>query len=183
MNSFVFYRLRVFTCVLLLGGSVFAQTKPVVINRIVSRGFYAPSKARTVDVVIVHSVYNSAGGDPYDVNLVLREFNRYRVSAHYIIARDGRIYKLVNEKDVSYHAGKGLLPDGRRRINVCSLGIELINSKADSPTPQQINSLVALVKDIKSRYKINFVLRHSDIAPARKTDPWNMNWDDFMKRI
>jgi len=40
-----------------------------------------------------------------------------------------------------------------------------------------------LVKDIKSRYNIKYVLRHSDIAPDRKTDPWNMNWADFLKRI
>jgi N-acetyl-anhydromuramyl-L-alanine amidase AmpD len=92
---------------------------------------------------------------------------------------------LVNEKNIAYQAGHSQLPDGRTGVNSCSIGIELITTKdsLDSPTQMQIKSLATLVKDIKSRYKIKYVLRHSDIAPERKTDPWNMNWEDFLKRI
>jgi N-acetyl-anhydromuramyl-L-alanine amidase AmpD len=92
---------------------------------------------------------------------------------------------LVDEKNISFQAGKSSLPDGRTNVNSCSIGIELITTKdsLDAPTELQIKSLTALVKDIESRYKIKYILRHSDIAPGRKTDPWNLNWDEFMKGI
>ena len=70
-------------------------------------------KNRNIDAVIVHSVFNAAEGDKYDVDLVIKQFSRYRVSSHYIIGRDGTIYQLVNEKNISYQAGHSQLPDGR----------------------------------------------------------------------
>ena len=78
---------------------------------------------------------------------------------------------------------KSQLPDGRTGLNTCSIGIELMTSFTESPTAAQIESLANLVKDIKLRYPVKYVLRHSDVAPGRKTDPWNMNWDDFLLLI
>jgi len=138
---------------------------------------------RKIDAIIVHSVYNASEGDKYDVDLVIKQFSKYHVSSHYVIGREGTIYQLVKEKDVSFHAGQSSLPDGRKGANSCSIGIELMDSVGDKPTELQIRSLTALVKDIETRYPIKYVLRHSDIAPGRKTDPWNMDWDDFMSRI
>ena len=161
-----------------------SQSELKIIDKRVNFGF-RPTQNRNIDVVIVHSVYNASGGDKYNVDLVINQFSHYRVSSHYIIGRDGAIYRLVKEKDVSFQAGKSSLPDGRTNVNSCSIGIELITTKdsLDAPTELQIKSLTALVKDIQSRYKIKYVLRHSDIAPGRKTDPWNMNWEDFLKTI
>jgi N-acetyl-anhydromuramyl-L-alanine amidase AmpD len=140
---------------------------------------------RNIDAVIVHSVYNKSSDDKYNVDLIIKQFSNYRVSSHYIIDREGTIFQLVKEKDISFQAGKSCLPDGRTGVNSCSIGIELITTKdsLDAPTSKQVKSLVLLVKNIKSRYKIKYVLRHSDIAPGRKTDPWNMNWDDFLKQV
>jgi len=140
---------------------------------------------RNINSIIIHSVFNASGGDKYDIDLVIKQFSHYHVSSHYVIGRKGDIYQLVNEKYISFHAGKSSLPDGRMGVNSCSIGIELIttNDSIDSPTEKQIQSLTALVKDIKTRYKIKYVLRHSDIAPGRKTDPWNMNWEAFLKRL
>jgi len=159
-----------------------SQTKLKTIDKTVCFGMHQCSN-RKVDVVIVHSVFNASEGDKYDVDQVIKQFSHYRVSSHYLIGRDGTIYQLVKEKNISYHAGHSQLPDGRTGLNSCSIGIELITSNEDAPTDAQTNSLVALVKDIKNRYKIKYVLRHSDIAPSRKTDPWNLNWEDFQKRL
>ncbi len=159
-----------------------SQTKLKTIDKTVHFGMHQCTN-RKVDVVIVHSVFNASEGDKYDVDLVIKQFSHYRVSSHYLIGRDGTIYQLVKEKNISYHAGHSQLPDGRTGLNSCSIGIELITSNEDAPTDAQTNSLVALVKDIKNRYKIKYVLRHSDIAPGRKTDPWNLNWEDFQKRL
>lgn len=159
-----------------------SQTKLAVIDKTVRFGMRT-AQMRNIDVIIVHSVYNALGGNIYDINLVIRQFSRYHVSSHYVIGRDGTIYKLVDEKNIAFHAGNSTLPDGRKGVNSFSIGIELMDSIGDSPTEVQIRSLTDLVKDIESRYRINYVLRHSDIAPGRKTDPWNMNWEDFRKRI
>ena len=163
---------------------VYAQNGLKIIDKTVNFGM-RPVKNRSIDVVIIHSVYNASGGDKYNIDSVIKQFSHYRVSSHYVIGREGSIYQLVKEKNISSQAGKSSLPDGRTAVNSCSIGIELITSKdsLDAPTEPQIYALVALVKDIKSRYNIKYVLRHSDIAPIRKTDPWNMNWDDFLNKL
>jgi N-acetyl-anhydromuramyl-L-alanine amidase AmpD len=153
-----------------------------IINKKVSFGF-APNSNRNINSVIVHSTFNNSGGDKYDIDLVIKQFSTYGVSAHYVIGRDGKIYQLVDEKDNSYHAGKSSLPDGTTNVNSCSIGIELMTSYTESPTEEQNNALLNLINNIKNRYSIKYVLRHSDIAPVRKTDPWNFDWETFKKRL
>ena len=153
-----------------------------IIDKKMSNGFRVAS-ARKIDVIIIHSVFNNSGGDIYDIDLIIKQFARYGVSAHYLIGREGVIYRLVDEKNVAYHAGKSSLPDGRTAVNSCSLGIEMVCSFTEPITEQQMESLVKLTKDIQSRYKINYILRHSDIAPGRKTDPWNFDWEKYLLRI
>lgn len=153
-----------------------------IINKKVSFGF-APNPNRNINAVIVHSTFNNSGGEKYDIDLVIKQFATYGVSAHYVIGRDGKIYQLVDEKDNSYHAGKSSLPDGTSNVNSCSIGIELMTSYTESPTEAQTKSLLALINNIKKRYSIKYVLRHSDIAPVRKTDPWNFDWEAFKKQL
>jgi N-acetyl-anhydromuramyl-L-alanine amidase AmpD len=159
-----------------------AQKELKFIEKPVSSGKRTIDK-RNITAVIVHSTYNSDGGEKYDIDLIIKQFSRYRVSSHYVIGRDGVIYRLVKEKDVAFHAGKSQLPNGQTGLNSRSIGIELMTSKEEAPTEQQIKSLTILVNDIKKRYKIEYILRHSDIAPNRKTDPWNMDWDGFLQGI
>ena len=166
----------------LFSSSVIASDSLKIINKKVNFGF-APNSTRHVNSVIVHSTFNNSGGDKYDIDLVIKQFSTYGVSAHYVIGRDGKIYQLVDEKDNSYHAGKSSLPDGTTNVNSCSIGIELMTSYTESPTEDQNKALLNLINNIKSRYSIKYVLRHSDIAPVRKTDPWNFDWDAFKKRL
>jgi len=138
---------------------------------------------RKVTAIIIHSTFNNSGGKKYDIDLIIKQFSRYGVSAHYIVGRDGEIYSLVNEKNVAFHAGKSQLPNGQTNLNSCTIGIELMTSFDEAPTEVQIKVLTLLVNDIKKRYKIEYILRHSDIAPNRKTDPWNMNWEVFLEGL
>jgi N-acetyl-anhydromuramyl-L-alanine amidase AmpD len=180
-----YYRLFFFILFFVINSSfTWGQSELKIVDKTVNFGMRS-AENRNIDAIIVHSVYNASDGDKYDVDLVIKEFSHYGVSSHYIIGRDGTIYRLVDEKNISFQAGKSSLPDGCTNVNSCSIGIELITSKdsLDAPTKLQIKSLTALVKDIQSRYKIKYVLRHSAIAPSRKTDPWNMNWEDFLKTI
>lgn len=160
----------------------FAGDSLNVINKKVNFG-YEVAKDRPIDAVIVHSTFNNSGGDYYDIDLVIKQFSTYKVSAHYVIGRDGKIYQLVDEQNLSYHAGKSSLPDGRTNVNTCSIGIELMTSYDEGPSEKQVSALLTLIHDIKKRHKINYVLRHSDIAPGRKTDPWKMDWDAFKMKL
>ncbi len=153
-----------------------------IINKKVSFGF-APNSSRIINTVIVHSAFNNSGGEKYDIDLLIKQFSTYGVSAHYVIGRDAKIYQLVDEKDNSYHAGKSSLPDGTTQVNSCSIGIEVMTSYTESPTEEQTKALLNLINDIKKRYSIKYVLRHSNIAPVRKTDPWNFDWNAFKKRL
>jgi len=162
--------------------SLLAGDSLTIVDKRVNFG-YAVSQNRKVDAVIVHSTFNNSGGNYYDIDLVLKQFSTYKVSAHYVIGRDGIVYKVVDEKNISYHAGKSSLPDGRTDVNSCSIGIEIMTSYKESPTEKQVTSLINLIQSIKKRHSINYVLRHSDIAPVRKTDPWNMDWKVFQKQL
>ena len=70
-------------------------------------------------------------------------------------------------------------PIGRARatVNACSIGIELVNPGHEFGyvpfTDDQIASLIDLAQGILARHAIPpaRVLGHSDVAPARKTDP------------
>jgi len=178
-----YIRITIISLLFILNFSVISsQNKLNIIDKTVSFGMRTAS-LRDINTIIVHSVFNASGGDIYDIDLIINQFARYHVSSHYVIGREGTIYQLVKEKNVSFHAGQSSLPDGHQGVNLCSIGIELIDSIGTSPTEEQIRSLTLLVKDIQRRYAIKYVLRHSDIAPGRKTDPWNMDWEDFMSRI
>lgn len=95
-----------------------------------------------------------------------------QVSAHYLIGRDGAIYYLVDELARAWHAGQSYWA-GNTDMNSASIGIELDNN-GDEPYPDvQIEALLALLADVKARYRIpaaNF-LGHGDVAPRRKADP------------
>lgn len=95
-----------------------------------------------------------------------------RVSAHYLIARNGTIYQLADERARAWHAGESYW-GGNADLNSSSLGIELDNNGEEPYAAVQIGALLDLLADIKQRYGIpatNF-LGHGDVAPRRKTDP------------
>lgn len=156
-----------------------AALQPEVISKIVDFGMKKVSD-RVVDVIIVHSVYNASGGEQYNVDLIVKQFAKYKVCAHYLIGREGEIIQLVQEQNIAFHAGASKLPDGSTGINSRSIGIEIVTSLTDAPAEAQIAATISLVKDIQSRHPIKYLLRHSDIAPERKTDPWNMDWKTFL---
>ncbi len=94
------------------------------------------------------------------------------VSAHYLVARDGTLYQLVDERARAWHAGTSKWGSDTD-VNSSSLGIELDNNGREPFPEAQISALLALLADIESRYRIprtNF-LGHADVAPRRKVDP------------
>ena len=106
-----------------------------------------------------------------------------RVSAHYLIEEDGRIFLLAPEERRAWHAGVSFWK-GERNLNGVSIGIELVNPGHDwgyRPFPDaQIETLLELLDGIRGRWSVPDarILAHSDVAPDRKLDPgelfpWN----------
>jgi N-acetylmuramoyl-L-alanine amidase len=99
-----------------------------------------------------------------------------KVSAHYVIARDGEVFKLVEESERAWHAGESYWR-GNGNINSRSIGIEISNpghSEGYTPFPQvQMDAVLKLSQEILSRHAIpaQNVVGHSDIAFLRKMDP------------
>jgi N-acetylmuramoyl-L-alanine amidase len=98
-----------------------------------------------------------------------------RVSAHYVLAEDGTLYRLVPEDRVAWHAGRSWWR-GRESLNATSIGIEIVNLQGDRHDyPQrQVEVLIELCREIMARHPAivpRNVVGHSDIAPKRKIDP------------
>jgi N-acetylmuramoyl-L-alanine amidase len=95
-----------------------------------------------------------------------------QVSAHYLVARDGRIIYLVDEQKRAWHAGESYW-GGNRDLNSSSIGIELDNNGSEPFPDAQIEALIALLGDLAARWGIPAanVLGHGDVAPGRKVDP------------
>jgi N-acetylmuramoyl-L-alanine amidase len=98
------------------------------------------------------------------------------VSAHYLLAEDGRVWRLVDEAARAWHAGTGAWR-GRDDVNSRSIGIELANAgplDGFPPFPEpQMAALEALLDAVMVRWGIPAaaVIAHSDMAPGRKADP------------
>ncbi len=156
------------------------EIKPSIAERLVSWGFQE-AENRKIDTIIIHTSYDAIGAAPYSVEGLIKEYKSYQVAPHYLIDRNGVIYELVEEKNIAYHAGKSQMPDGRQDVNDFSIGIELMNTKIGQITAEQYQALNDLIKDIKSRHEIKYVLGHNQIASDRKDDPWNLDWSKVRK--
>ena len=111
-----------------------------------------------------------------------------KVSSHYLVDEDGTIYRLVDESNRAWHAGKSRWR-GISDVNSASVGIEIVNPGHEFGyrpfTEAQMSSLIPLVADIKARHGIGRgnVVGHSDVAPARKDDPGELfPWWELAKR-
>jgi N-acetylmuramoyl-L-alanine amidase len=99
-----------------------------------------------------------------------------RVSSHYLVYEDGRIFQLVPEARRAQHAGISSW-EGETDINSRSVGIEIVNPGHDGGYPdfpdRQIAAVIALCRDILARrpMRADRVVAHSDVAPSRKQDP------------
>lgn len=94
-----------------------------------------------------------------------------RVSAHFLIRRNGELIQFVSCDDRAWHAGVSSWC-GRERCNDFSIGIELEGCDELPFEPVQYERLLALIEVLRQRYPmICDVAGHCDVAPGRKTDP------------
>ncbi|MBV8634938.1 MAG: 1,6-anhydro-N-acetylmuramyl-L-alanine amidase AmpD [Burkholderiaceae bacterium] len=136
-----------------------------------------------IDLLVVHNISLPAGqfGTPYIYELFsnridtsadsgFAELAGLRVSAHFLVARDGRLTQFVSTLGRAWHAG---LSEhlGRERCNDFSIGIELEGSD-DVPFEEvQYRVLAGLTEALAAAHPLRWVAGHEHIAPGRKTDP------------
>lgn len=146
----------------------------------------ARNPAACVDTIVIHSMYAPGCEDELSIDACKALLDSVQVSAHFIIDRDGKIVQLVDEYDRAWHAGVSCMPfegDKRDGVNHFSLGIELIATEESGFTDCQYEALVQLSLDLINRHPVKYVVGHADIAPQRKTDPWNFDWPRYRAEL
>ena len=123
-----------------------------------------------------------------------------KVSSHFVINQSGKVYRLVKDNQIAWHAGKSSW--GKyNNLNKNSIGIELVNKGHEFGYTEfkkkQLLSLIRICKNLIKKYRINKknIVGHSDVAPLRKKDPgekfpWKKladngigNWHDCETRV
>ncbi|WP_026673290.1 N-acetylmuramoyl-L-alanine amidase [Alkalihalobacterium bogoriense] len=151
--------------------------------------------------IVVHYMSNvfDKPESPYEIEDIKELFTKYGVSSHYIIDRNGDVFRFVPEKRVAFHAGVGTVlgfPQYENNLNQFSIGIELlaigtreemvsiipeevydtIDHSHIGYTPAQYESLQLLIEDIVTRHPTvqmnrTHIIGHDEYAPGRKNDP------------
>jgi AmpD protein len=153
------------------------------VRHLPSVNFDARAADTKVDLLVVHNISlppGQFGGEficdlftnrldcslhPYFQQLV-----NLRVSAHFLVLRDGSVIQFVSANDRAWHAGVSNF-EGRERCNDFSIGIELEGTDFAPFEEVQYRMLAALTQALKRRYPLTHVTGHEHIAPGRKTDP------------
>ncbi len=124
-------------------------------------------------IIVLHST--EQGSVEESLATLRSENSGGKVSSHYLVGDDGRIYQLVADLDRAWHAGAGRW-GSITDLNSASIGIEIDNDIDEPFTDAQIASVITLLEDLTTRLSIpkTQVIAHADMAPMRKRDPGSM---------
>ena len=168
--------------------------------------FYSPNfnkkkrSNKSIKLIIIHYT----GMQSERESLIRLSNPKSKVSSHFVIGQNGKIYRLVQDNQIAWHAGKSCW--GKyKNLNKNSIGIELVNKghRFDYTNfkKKQLKSLIQICKILIKKYKIKKwnLVGHSDVAPLRKIDPgekfpwkklavkkigiWHQNKIDFLKKF
>lgn len=102
-----------------------------------------------------------------------------KVSAHFLIRRDGALLQFVSTLERAWHAGVSSF-QGRSGCNDFSIGIELEGCDELPFEAAQYQILTQLSQALLARFAITHIAGHAEIAPGRKTDPGpNFDWSRY----
>ena len=140
--------------------------------------FYSPNFNRkkrpnkSIKIIVIH--YTGMQSERESMARLLNP--RSKVSSHFVINQNGKIYRLVQDNQIAWHAGKSCWRK-YKNLNKNSIGIELVNKGHQfgytNFKKRQLSSLIKICKSLIKKYKIKKrnIVGHSDIAPLRKIDP------------
>lgn len=152
-------------------------------QRLPSPNFDVRCGPHPIDLLVIHNISlpPEQFGGPHicalftnqldcDLHPYFDRLRDLRVSAHFLIRRDGSVMQFVSANDRAWHAGASSFA-GRDRCNDFSIGIELEGSDSTPFDDAQYAALAALTVALQERYPLAHVAGHEHIAPGRKTDP------------
>jgi AmpD protein len=136
-----------------------------------------------ISLLVVHSISlppGEYGGDSIeklftnrldpDAHPYFKQIGGMKVSAHFLVRRDGRVIQFVPVHRRAWHAGASSWR-GRGACNDFSIGVELEGTD-DAPFEEaQYLALGELIARLRSALPLRDLAAHSDVAPGRKTDP------------
>ena len=132
-----------------------------------------------INCLVIHATVEPTTEGTMDIFLTPSR----KVSAHFVVGRDGRVVQMVPVEKRAWHAGVSVF-EGVSAVNNYSVGIEMVNLNdgKDPYTVEQMESVAGIIRLLRSKYDIpdSRIVSHAQIAlPAgRKNDPVGF---DFQK--
>lgn len=170
------------------------KSKAPLVKHVLSPNYCERAVGQRADLLVIHHISLPPGrfGGPFieqlfsnqlnpDEHPFFEEIKDLRVSAHFLIRRDGQIVQFVSTDKVAFHAGESDFV-GRGPCNSYSIGIELEGTGTTAFEEIQYEHLALLTIALKRRYHLIAVRGHEHIAPGRKQDPGpSFNWRRYAK--
>lgn len=151
--------------------------------RMPSPNFDQRAEGHAAWLLVIHNISLPPGrfGGPFIADLFLNQLDYnadpyfeqlrpLRVSAHFLICRDGAIVQFVSTNDRAWHAGASSF-GGQERCNDFSIGVELEGTDFEPFDNRQYYALASLTVGLQAAHPLRHVAGHEHIAPGRKSDP------------
>lgn len=149
-----------------------------------------------ISLAVLHSISlppGEYGGDAieqlftnrldWDAHPYYASIRGLRVSAHFLVRRDGSLLQFVSCEQRAWHAGRSVWR-GREDCNHYSIGIELEGLEGSVFEPEQYRQLARLLRALAARYPIEEAVGHEDVAPGRKFDPGaGFDWNGLRRQL
>ncbi len=94
---------------------------------------------------------------------VLKNKSKLNVSSHYLVDRNGTIYHILADTLFARHT---------IGLNYCAIGVENIGSEKEPLTKLQVIANANLIRKLYHKYKIEYVIGHSEYGKFRNTKLW-----------
>jgi hypothetical protein len=114
-----------------------------------------PSLEKTFDVFNRSTLPNARKGIQYASSL--------NVSSQYLVDRDGTIFQLMPDSLFARHV---------IGLNYCAIGVENVGSEKQPLTKAQLNANVRLIRYLKQKYPIEYVIGHYEYKQFIGTPLW-----------
>jgi len=168
-------------------------------RRVESPNFDERPAGTAVTLLVVHAISlppGTFGGDAIErlftnrldrgAHPAFAEIAGLRVSAHFLLRRNGELLQFVPADKRAWHAGASCWR-GRERCNDFSIGIEMEGSDDQPFTHEQYQTLIHTTQTIRKHYPAitpKRITSHAAIAPQRKTDPGPLfDWTKYLASL
>ena len=156
-------------------------------------------EGKAIDMIVLHAISLPPGQfatGPIDDLFLGRldggahpsfaELTGLRVSAHFLIDRQGGMTQYVPCGRRAWHAGDSCW-QGQEGCNDFSIGIEIVGDEEQPFTRAQYREAARLCRALMRHYpaiRRERIVGHADVAPGRKWDPGRQwDWDRFRRSL